>query len=271
MKKLHLVILLVLFAACRSFSQPALPKDTIVYVCPPCGDRNCDKITYDKPGVCPVCGMTLVKMSINDFKKQMGFKKMTVCFYLQDGVEVLDFAGPMEVFIAAGFNVFTVSKTYKPIHSQSVLFITPDYTIQDAPPADILAVFGGDTGPGVIDSSVISWIQAQKPHTKYYISVCTGAFILGKAGLLDNLTATTYHTAIEQLRKEYPKTTVLANTRFVDNGTVITTAGVSAGIDGALHMVEKLRGRAYAENVAATIEYDKWVPDNGLIVKVKGE
>jgi len=265
------MILLVLFATHSSFSQTTPPTDSIVYVCPPCGDSNCDKIEYEKPGICPVCGMTLVKMSLSDFRKQLGFKKMTICFYLQDGVEVLDFAGPMEVFIAAGFNVFTVSKTYKPIHSQSILFVTPDYTIQDAPAADILAVFGGDTGPAVIDSSVIAWIKAQKPHTQYYLSVCTGAFILGKAGLLDNLTATTYHTAIEQLRKEYPKTTVLANTRFVDNGNVITTAGVSAGIDGALHLVEKLRGRTYAENVAATIEYDKWVPDNGLVIKANAQ
>ena len=266
MRKLYLVILIILSVTYNSLSQPLKQKDSIVYVCPPCGDM-CDKTQYNKPGACPVCGMALVKMSLGDFQKQTGFKKMTVCLYLQDGVEVLDFAGPMEVFIAAGFNVFTVSKTYKPIRSQTVLFITPDYTIQDAPTADVLAVFGGDTGPATIDSSVISWIQAQKAISKYYFSVCTGAFILGKAGLLENLTATTYHAAIDQLSKEYPKTKVVSNTRFVDNGNVITTAGVSAGIDGALHLVEKLRGRAYAQGVAATIEYDKWVPDNGLIVK----
>lgn len=265
MKKLRLVILLILSFTYRSFAQPTALKDSMVYVCPPCGDM-CDKTQYHKPGACPVCGMGLVKMPLSDFEKQVGFKKMTICFYLQDGVEVLDFAGPMEVFIAAGFNLFTVSKTYKPIRSQTILFITPDYSIQDAPAADVLAVFGGDTGPGTIDLSVISWIKAQKANTRYYLSVCTGAFILGKAGLLDNLTATTYHTAIEQLRKEYPKTKVLANTRFVDNGQVITTAGVSAGIDGALHLVEKLRGRTFARGVAATIEYDKWVPENGLVV-----
>jgi transcriptional regulator GlxA family with amidase domain len=101
---------------------------------------------------------------------------------------------------------------------------------------------------------------------KSYFSVCTGAFILGRAGLLDNLTATTYHLQIDNLQKAYPKTKVLANTRFVDNGNVITTAGISAGIDGALHLVEKLRGRAYAQGVANTIEYDKWVPENGLVV-----
>jgi putative intracellular protease/amidase len=262
MKKIYLLIALIIIASHPLFSQPAPQKDS-VYVCPPCGG-SCDQMQFDKAGVCPHCGMQLVKMSLADFKKQLSLKPITVCLYLQDGVEVLDFAGPMEVFSAAGFNYFTVSKTYTPIHSQGVLYVTPDYTIKDAPPADILVVFGGDTGPGVIDSTVTAWIKAQKPA--YYLSVCTGAFILAKAGILDNLTATTYHLAIEKLAKEYPKTKVLANTRFVDNGNVITTAGVSAGIDGALHLVEKLRGRSYAQSVAATIEYDKWVPEQGLVI-----
>ncbi|MDB4902544.1 MAG: DJ/PfpI family protein [Mucilaginibacter sp.] len=263
MKKIYFIILL-LIGSHFSFSQPITSKDSIVYVCPPCGS-SCDELQFDKPGVCPHCAMALVKMSLSDFKKQLSLKPVTVCFYLQDGVEVLDFAGPMEVFSAAGFNYFTVSKTYDPIHSQGVLFITPDYTIKDAPPADVLVVLGGNTGPGIIDSTVISWIKKQKP--KYYLSVCTGAFILGKAGILDNLTATTYHLAINDLAKAFPKTKVLANIRFVDNGDVITTAGISAGIDGALHLVEKLRGRPYAQGVAATMEYDKWVPEQGLVIK----
>jgi transcriptional regulator GlxA family with amidase domain len=263
MKKIYLVILLAIFSISLVNAQPAAQPDSIVYVCGPC-NGDCDKLQFDKPGVCPHCGMTLIKMKLSDFKKQLAAEKPTICFYLQDGVEVLDFAGPMEVFIAAGFNVFTVSKSYKPLRAQTVLFVTPDYTINDAPPADILAVFGGDTGPGVITDSVITWIKTQK--FKSYFSVCTGAFILGKAGLLDNLTATTYHLQIDNLAKTFPKTKVLANTRFVDNGNVITTAGISAGIDGALHLVEKLRGRAYAEGVAKTIEYDKWVPENGLVL-----
>ena len=180
---------------------------------------------------------------------------------------MLDFAGPMEVFNTAGFNVFTVSKSYKPIKSQGVLFITADYALQDAPPADILVVFGGTTKPSTDDPAVMEWINARKPKTQYFMSVCTGAFILGKAGILDNLTATTYHLAIDDLQKACPKTKVLPNTRFVDNGNVITTAGISAGIDGALHLVEKLRGRPYATGVAATIEYDKWVPENGLVIE----
>jgi transcriptional regulator GlxA family with amidase domain len=263
MKKIYLVVFLAIISISLLRAQPSAPTDSMVYVCGPC-NGSCDYLQFDKPGKCPHCGMELIKTKPSDFKKQLALKRTTICFYLQDGVEVLDFAGPMEVFIAVGFNVFTVSKTYKPLRAQTILFVTPDYTIDDAPAADILAVFGGDTGPGVIDTTVISWIKKQKVQS--YFSVCTGAFILGKAGLLDNLTATTYHLQIENLQKAYPKTKVLANTRFVDNGNVITTAGISVGIDGALHLVEKLRGRAYAEGVAKTIEYDKWVPENGLVL-----
>lgn len=265
MKKIYFLLLLVLFVAGGSYAQPSAQKDSIVYVCGPC-NSDCDKVAYDKPGTCAHCNMPLVKISLSDFKKQVDARPITIAFYLQDNVEVLDFAGPMEVFITAGFNVFTVSKTYQPIRSKTVLFITPDYTIKDAPKSDILVVFGGPTQPTIADPEVMAWIKAQAANDQYIMSVCTGAFILGKAGLLDNLTATTFHTAIDELAQTFTNTKVLANTRFVDNGKVLTTAGISAGIDGALHLVEKLRGRTFAEGVAKTIEYDKWVPDQGLIV-----
>ncbi|HEY4108866.1 DJ-1/PfpI family protein [Puia sp.] len=191
---------------------------------------------------------------------------MTIAFYLQDGVEVLDFAGPMEVFSYAGFNVFTVSRKKEPITTQGILKVMPDYGIEDAPPADILAFFGGNAGPSSVDPAVMAWIHGRLPATQYFFSVCTGAFILGKAGILDSLSATTFHLSIESLRTLLPKTKVLANVRFVDNGHVITTAGISAGIDGALHLVARLKGDEVARQVAAYMEYDKWVPNQGLVV-----
>ncbi|WPU94175.1 DJ-1/PfpI family protein [Mucilaginibacter sabulilitoris] len=261
-----LAFLLFVFAISTISAQSPAAKNPIVYVCPPC-NSDCDKLQFDKPGTCPHCGMKLVKTTSGDLKKQLSLKPVTICFYLQNGVEVLDFAGPMEIFSAAGFKVFTVSKTKEPIRSQGILSIIPDYAIDNAPPADVLVVFGGETGSRTIDGEVLSWIKAQKPHTQYYLSVCTGAFTLGRAGILDNLTATTYHTQIDNLRQLLPKTKVMANVRFVDNGNVITTAGISAGMDGALHLVEKLRGRDFAKSVATTIEYDKWIAEQGLIVK----
>jgi transcriptional regulator GlxA family with amidase domain len=209
--------------------------------------------------------MDLIKQSPAERKKTMNQKKYKVAFYLQNGVEVLDFAGPMEVFSYARFEVFTVSKTKDPIISQGILKIIPDYSIEDAPKADIIAFFGGNSGNASNDPKVIEWLKNQQTPD-YYFSVCTGAFILGKAGYLDNLTITTFHESIEALKKAVPSANVLSNVRFVDNGKVITTAGISAGIDGALHLVSKIRGEAAAKEVAHYMEYDKWVPRQGLII-----
>lgn len=224
-------------------------------------------MTFHQPGVCPHCGMTLIKQTYTQRREAMKNyqRQLSICFYLQDGVEVLDFAGPMEVFSYAGFKVFTVSRKKEPITTQGILKVMPDYSIEDAPPSDILAFFGGNAGPASEDPGVMAWIKGRRASTSYFFSVCTGAFILGRAGLLDGLTATTFHSSIEALRKALPRTHVLANVRYVDNGRVITTAGISAGIDGALHLVSRLKGDEVAREVAGYMEYDKWVPNEGLV------
>jgi transcriptional regulator GlxA family with amidase domain len=191
---------------------------------------------------------------------------MKIGFYLQNGVEVLDFAGPMEVFASAGFDVVTISKTKDPIVSQGILKIIPDHSIEDAPEVDVLAFFGGNGVNSSADKVVQEWIRAQS-DIDYYFSVCTGAFFLARAGLLDGLKATTFHSSIDGLRELAPNTQVLADARWVDNGRVITTAGVSAGIDGALHFVEKINGSEAARRVAEYMEYDKWEPDAGIVVE----
>lgn len=224
------------------------------YMCPPC-NSTCDEIHYDTPGVCLHCNMVLVKK--NDSK--------TIAFYLQDGVEVLDFAGPMEVFVYAGYNVFTVSADKSPIRSQGILKVTTDYTLKNAPEADILAFFGGNSRAAFGNKKVIDWVKSQ-PDVDYHFSVCTGAFVLGEAGLLDEKTATTFHDSLDDLEEMYPKIDVRRDVRFVDNGSVVTTAGVSAGIDGALHMVAKLQGLNAAKRVAYYMEYDNWKPGDGLLL-----
>lgn len=189
--------------------------------------------------------------------------KTRIAFYLQDQVEILDFAGPMEVFAYAGYEIFTVSKTKDPIKAQGIVTVLPDYSIADAPTADILAFFGGNAGLAEDDPEVIQWIINQK-EVSYHFSVCSGAFILAKAGLLTNQHATTFHSSIDRFEKKYPSTAVHRGARFVDNGKIITTAGVSAGIDGALHLVAKLNGFNAARAAAHYIEYDKWDPTLGL-------
>jgi transcriptional regulator GlxA family with amidase domain/DNA-directed RNA polymerase subunit RPC12/RpoP len=268
------VVLLLCVAATRGQAPPSLSvlaitsPDSVGYFCAPCGN-DCDTVAYTHGGVCPHCGMKLVRQTYKAREQLLEHspEKISVCFYLQDGVEVLDFAGPMEVFSDAGFQVFTVSKKKEPLVAQGILKVIPDYSLADAPPADILAFFGGNTGPSAADPALISWIHSRKDMTRYYFSVCTGAFILAKAGILDGLTATTFHSSIDALRKEATATKVLADVRFVDNGRVITTAGISAGIDGALHLVAKLKGEEVAKDVAGYMEYDKWLPGQGLVVK----
>ncbi|KAI9437775.1 class I glutamine amidotransferase-like protein [Russula earlei] len=211
--------------------------------------------------------MTLVQTTVTARKAALATNKpIRVAFYLQQGVEVLDFAGPMEVFSNAGFEVFTVSATKEPVISQGILKVLPDYSITNAPQADIVAFFGGNAGTASRDSNLITWVQQRKASTRYFFSVCTGAFILGRSGILDGLTVTTFHLSIDDLVAAVPKAKVLRHVRFVDNGKVITTAGISAGIDGALHLVSVLKGEEVAAAVAKYMEYDKWVAKDGLIL-----
>lgn len=258
--KLFTFWLLVSFS---SLAYTQTSKET--YTCSPCG-LDCDKPVFDRPGKCPQCKMILVKQTANtQDEKPSKIRKIKIAFYLQDGVEVLDFAGPMEVFSYAGYEVFTVSKTKIPIISQGILKIIADYDIDDAPQADILAFFGGNSGIAVKDSKVINWVRSHK-DVHHYFSVCTGAFILAEAGILKGKTATTFHESLDQLERDYTETRVVNNARFVDNGSVITTAGISAGIDGALHRVAKLDGLDAARKVAYFMEYDKWTPGEGMIL-----
>lgn len=194
--------------------------------------------------------------------------QISACFYIMDGVEVLDFAGPMEVFALAGFNVFTVGLTKERVLSQGVLKVLPDYDITDVPRANVLAVFGGNPA-SFRNDRLIKWIRSYERHADYIFSVCSGAFALGFAGLLDGQHATTFHSRIEELRDAFPKMTVHSGVRFVDNGRIITTAGISAGIDGALHLVARLKGEEAAKAVAKEMEYDKWIPNDGLITTSK--
>ena len=106
---------------------------TYAYYCPPC-NADCDKLMFEEAGDCPHCGMELLRQTPEEHENMLRMTDMTIGFYLQDGVEVLDFAGPMEVFAYAGFKIVTIGKTKDPIRSQGIVKITPDFSIQDAPP-----------------------------------------------------------------------------------------------------------------------------------------
>ena len=187
-----------------------------------------------------------------------------VAILIFDGVEVLDFCGPFEVFAVTGarseekpFDVFTVAETAAPITARNGLSVNPNCTFADCPQADILIVPGGyGTRPLMHNQAVLDWIKAQANHAELVMSVCTGALLLAKIGLLEGLRATTHWGAMELLREVAPNTIVLPDTRFVDNGRILLSAGISAGIDLSFHIVARLLGRAVAVETARWMEYD---------------
>jgi len=188
----------------------------------------------------------------------------TVAIFLYNNVELLDFAGPGEVFSATpGFKVYTVSADGNEVLSQNFVKVKPEYSISNAPKPDIIVFPGGNALKSSQDPKVIQWVKDHVAAGNITMSVCTGARILAKADLLNNLNVTTHHGFIPGLQQMLPSSKVLPDTRFVDNGNVITTAGVSAGIDGALHLVSRIKGADVAAEVAWYMEYEKWNPDEG--------
>ncbi len=187
----------------------------------------------------------------------------TLAILIFDDVEVLDFCGPFEVFSVVNeftdspaFNVLTVAENVRPIQTRGGLSVNPHHGLADCPQPDLLLVPGGQgTRKQMHNSAIIDWIKQASENAELILSVCTGALLLAKAGLLDGLEATTHHGAIGLLRQTAPKATVHADRRFVDNGRVICSAGIAAGIDMSLHVVGRLLGEEIAKRTAKQIEY----------------
>lgn len=192
-----------------------------------------------------------------------------VAILIFDDVEVLDFCGPFEVFSVAGrednsdpFHVFTVAETSKPVMARNELSVNPTYTILDCPQPHILLVPGGyGTRKEMYNKALIDWIKDRSRESELLLSVCTGALLLAKAGLLEGLAATTHHGAIELLREAAPNTRIYENRRIVDNGKIIVSAGISAGIDMSLYVISNLLGKEQALKTAHYMEYD-WRPES---------
>jgi len=192
-----------------------------------------------------------------------------VAVVVYEGVELLDFAGPGEVFGAASgfgrykqqraFNVYTVAVTKEPLTSRFVK-IEPQYSIDDAPKPDVIVIPGGSTDALLDNPKFMAWLAKASEKAEITLTVCTGAFTLSKLGLLDGKQATTFYGALADLRAATPKATIIEGRRFIDNGSIITTAGVSAGIDGSLHTVARLLGRQVADRTAQYMEY-RWTPE----------
>ncbi|MGI8690845.1 MAG: DJ-1/PfpI family protein [Thermomicrobiales bacterium] len=196
---------------------------------------------------------------------------MTVGIVLFDDVEVLDFAGPFEVFAVAGniteggFTVVTVAEradTNAPIIARNGLKIVPDYALADAPHLDLLVVPGGQgTRREVANPKLIGWIKRRATEAQLTTSVCTGAFLLAETGILAGKTVTTHWASVERMAQTYTMVHVRGDARFVDEGDIVTSAGVSAGIDMALYVVGRLKGAGIAAKTARHMEDDNYKPD----------
>lgn len=242
---------------------PLQSEDTVVgkaWVCTPCG-LPCDTMVFSAPGTCPRCGMPLVEQSTVR-EEVASTKKVAILIF--NGVEIIDYTGPWEVFGAAGFDVFTVAASKDPVTTAMGMTVVPKYTFTDAPRPDVLLVPGGGVHDPLNSPPTMKWVTDMSALADQTISVCNGAFILAQAGLLDGITATTTNHLIDQLQQEYPKINVVHDQRYVDNGKITTTAGLSAGIDGAFHLVSKLMGNGIAQTTALGLEY-KWEPQGSYV------
>ncbi|MCQ6560260.1 DJ-1/PfpI family protein [Paenibacillus mendelii] len=186
-----------------------------------------------------------------------------VAILIYEQVEVLDFAGPFEAFICGSsrgteFNVFTVAENSDPILAVGNLSINPSYTIHNCPRPDLLIIPGGFGSRREMNNEpLLNWIRMASTQAELVLSVCTGALILAKANLLDGLRITTNRSAIGELEKVAPESSsIVKDVRYVDNGKIILSAGVSAGIDMSLYVVSKLLGVERALEAARIMEYD---------------
>ena len=193
----------------------------------------------------------------------------TIGIYIYDDVEVLDFAGPYEVFTcasrvagklapgtAAPFRVRTLAPERTPIRARAGLELHPEATFADAGQIDVLVIPGGVVTAELAKPEVIAWIAGQARDCELVAAVCTGALLLAEAGLLNGKEATTHWEDIAELQQRWPQVTVRTDRRWIDNGRTVTSGGISAGIDMSLHLVERLASRELAQRTALQMEYD---------------
>jgi transcriptional regulator GlxA family with amidase domain len=192
---------------------------------------------------------------------------LTVAIYLFKNVEVLDFAGPFEVFTTASrlsirrnpqepppFKVITVAKTHEPVQARAGLNVLPDFTMQNCPHVDLLIIPGGVVDEELQDEQLITWIQNTASLAKIVASVCTGSFLLAKAGLLHRKKATTHWEDITDFQRLFPEVEVQNDVRWVDEGQIVSSAGIAAGIDMSLHLVGRITSPVHAQATARQMD-----------------
>jgi len=189
-----------------------------------------------------------------------------VGIFLFNDIELLDFAGPYEVFSVTSelnehqlFKVFTISSDGAEIKSVNGLRVVPDFSFADHPPIDILVIPGGvGTRAEINKPEVLKWINKTCKNSQITMSVCSGARILGILGFLDHLESITHHEVVEHLKEIAPNTIINQSKRFTDNKNIMTSGGISAGIDLSLHIINKIHGEAIVNKTIRYMEYGDW-------------
>lgn len=190
---------------------------------------------------------------------------VNVAIYLFDEVEVLDFAGPFEVFSTAsrlqvragnppGFRVFTVADRARPVRARGGLMVSAEFTLADHPRPDLLVIPGGDVTGELGRADVVEWIARTSAASQLTASVCTGALLLAQAGLLNDTRATTHWEDLDQLGA-FSGVRVESGMRWIDAGKIVTSAGISAGIDMSLHLVRRLADGELAKRTARQMDF----------------
>ncbi|UCB47296.1 MAG: DJ-1/PfpI family protein [Spirochaetota bacterium] len=195
--------------------------------------------------------------------------KTNVGIYLYNQAEVLDFAGPFEVFSTASrvklridrdsdapFSVFTIGEAGQNILAHGGLEVRPTYNFNNHPTINLLIIPGGVVNDEIEKETVIQWIINISSNSEITASVCTGAFLLAKAGLLSGKSATTHWEDVPDFRSMFPDVRVIKNKRWIDEGKIVTSAGISAGIDMSLHLVSRFEGDDLAVKTAKQMEFD---------------
>jgi len=194
-------------------------------------------------------------------------KKRNVGILLFDDAEVLDFAGPFEVFAIASelnshrlFHVFTVGQRLAPILAVNGLSVNPTYGFHNCPHIDILIISGGaGTKQQMGNTKMLNWITQIHTKTEYTLSICSGARLLGVLGFLDHKPYCTHHGVYDDMVKMVPSGKPQKDKRYVNFGKTYTSGGISAGIDLSFHLVELLHGQKIAQETATYMEYHKMV------------
>ncbi|MGH9440980.1 MAG: DJ-1/PfpI family protein [Thermoanaerobaculia bacterium] len=245
MKTTHGMAICLVLALCaitfaregRAAGSEAASQATSKWRCP----MEDHTALFDKPGNCPQCGMALVETD-----KQ----PPTVAFVITPNANVIDFSGPWEVFQDASFRLYSVSDGTDPVVMTGGLKVVPAHTFADAPKPDIVVVGAQSGSPAMLE-----WLK-KVSESATVMSVCTGAFKLGKAGLLDGHPATTHHDFFNAFEKQFPNVKLQRGLRWVQSSErVYTAGGLTSGIDLALHLVAKTLGEETARQEAFYMEH----------------